>query len=331
MINSISELRKLLLNDIQKYQKICLLTHKNPDGDGLCACLALQELLTEQNIPCTIILEESPPAFLNFLDVTHKVQVYSTTDAVTHPLVLIIDCKDRERIGSCAPIADAAEKVFAIDHHEGETDVETYQVYNDPSRVSTGAIVYDLFRNEIDTLPLTSRLYVADNLYVTILNDTNNFTNNNTDERVFIFAADLCRLGINPAMIHKKFLSSRPASYFRFVGQALSTLETYHNDNILFFHCTKQMLSENNLGDDATSKITDWVKSVENVKVIVFFRELETPDNAYRLSLRSPNINVNKIAVRFNGGGHIAASGCEIKGTLKEVKAIILQLLSAEL
>ncbi len=54
IINKLSEIKKILIEDVNNYSKIALLTHKNPDGDGFPACLALQEILNQQNIKSDI-------------------------------------------------------------------------------------------------------------------------------------------------------------------------------------------------------------------------------------------------------------------------------------
>ena len=68
IINKLSDIKKILIEDVNNYSKIALLTHKNPDGDGFPACLALQEFLKQQSIKSDIILEEEPPEIYDFLD-----------------------------------------------------------------------------------------------------------------------------------------------------------------------------------------------------------------------------------------------------------------------
>lgn len=124
-------------------------------------------------------------------------------------------------------------------------------------------------------------------------------------------------------------MSSRTASEMRLVGLVLATVETLENDRILFMHSTQQMLKDNGLTNEATSNLTRLVQNVKGVETTVYFREEETEQ--YRLSLRSKTLNVHEIAVKYNGGGHLQASGCFMSGTLAEVKAIIIkEILAAQ-
>ena len=128
---------------------------------------------------------------------------------------------------------------------------------------------------------------------------------------------------INPGRITELFLLNKPANELRFAGEVLSTIETFDNDQILFMHSTVDMLKRNRVGHEGNSKLTRWVKGTHNVKVAVLYHQVVK--NRFRISLRSNYINVNKIAVKYGGGGHIKASGCEMKGSLEELKNTLLE------
>ena len=60
ILDKLSQIKSILNKTVNEYTKIAILTHKNPDGDGFPACLALQEILRQQNIKSDVILEEDP-------------------------------------------------------------------------------------------------------------------------------------------------------------------------------------------------------------------------------------------------------------------------------
>ncbi len=320
-----NELRSVILSAIREYESICLLTHKNPDGDGLSTCLVLREIFSSYQKEVDIVLETKAPDSLDFLAAKERTVIYH--EKQSYPLIIIVDCHSRSRLGKCAPLLDKAELVIAVDHHENNdngspSEREADLIYNDPETVSAGAIIFQAFKKEIDSFPAEKQKEAAAALYVTIINDTNNFTNKNTDSSVFQICAELCRMDIEPDEITKTFLFSKPADYFRFIGQTLATIETAEQGKVLFFHSTGKMLSENNLQADATSKVTSWLKRPQGVEVIVYFREIAA--DRYRLSLRSETIDVNNIAHKYKGGGHLNAAGCEIRGKLAEIQSSVL-------
>jgi len=64
--------------------------------------------------------------------------------------------------------------------------------------------------------------------------------------------------------------------------------------------------------------------------VALLFREI-TPQK-HRVSLRSRGfVDVARIAGQFQGGGHPAASGCTVEGSLSEVKNQVLEVIKAAL
>ena len=109
----------------------------------------------------------------------------------------------------------------------------------------------------------------------------------------------------------------------RFVGEILASIDTWENGKILFITSTIDMLKRNKLGQDENSKITRFVKGTKGVLCTIFLQEVNK--DRYRISLRSNHINVNKIAVKFGGGGHIKASGCEMRDNEANLKKIFVE------
>ena len=319
-INTIPELKKILLEAVAKYSSIGLVTHKNPDGDGFCAALALQEILKKYEKNAEIVLEEIAPAVYDYLDGRKRSLVFSAEQQFD--LLILIDCHEADRVGKCQPLIPEAKQIIAIDHHIQNHLIPEASTFIDPKIVSAGVIIYQTLQNEIETLSKKSKKFVADAVYTTIINDSDNFLNSNVNDETYRVCAQLMNLGLIPGQITKKFLFTFGAAEMKFIGETLSTIETYADDRILFLHSTLEMLSRNNLTSQATEKMTRWVKGIKNNEIVVYFQEIET--KKFRLSLRSENIDVYEIARHFGGGGHQKASGCKISGTLAEVKKKIL-------
>jgi len=217
-----------------------------------------------------------------------------------------------------------AEKVFVLDHHEVHDDmIDCDCSWIESHAVCTGWMLQEMFRDIIDKMSEEDKLFVGMCLYTTLLNDTNNFTNANTDKHAYELASSILNYGVIPHLVYRLFMLSRTPAEMKLVGQVLSTIENYDEGRILFMHSTNAMLAENDLDKEATSNLTRWVQNLKGVETIVYYREEEA--NLYRLSLRSKIINVHAIAVKYNGGGHLQASGCNIKGSLPELKKLMLE------
>ena len=319
-IKTIAELGSLLKTAFESYSSVGIITHKNPDGDGIGSALAMQEILNARNIKADIILERELSPLYDFLSGQERTVIL--TDDLKFDLLIILDCHEIDRIGECFQLISKAKQVIIIDHHLENKLIEPSLSFISYEYASVGAIVYLTFKNEIKDLPDRSRKFIADSIYTTILNDSDNFLNANTDGLTFSICSKLMRYDLIPGQITETFLLSESAEQMRFVGEALTTIETFEQGKILFFHSTLDMLKRNNLRSEANDKMTRWVKGTKNVRVVVYFQELER--HKYRLSFRSNFLNVNMIAVKFEGGGHKRASGCRMFGSLEEIKVIIL-------
>jgi phosphoesterase RecJ-like protein len=67
-------------------------------------------------------------------------------------------------------------------------------------------------------------------------------------------------------------------------------------------------------------------RKVKGIEAAVFFRQDDI--KSFKLSLRSKGkVDVEKIAKSFGGGGHAAAAGCKINGSLREVQGKVFKAL----
>ncbi|MDD3049916.1 MAG: bifunctional oligoribonuclease/PAP phosphatase NrnA [Candidatus Cloacimonetes bacterium] len=311
-----SNLEKILIEQVSSAGSVGLVTHKDPDGDGLPACLMLKKILNCYGVQSSVILERDLSDKYDFLSAREIVEVFQ--ENMHFELLILLDCHESERIGRCSPLVTKAKEVIAIDHHPSNNLIKSSYNYIDADVVSTGVLLYELFRDKISEMIPQDRKYCAEVVYTTILNDTDNFINRNTDCMTFKVCSELMNLGLIPGEVAFHFLYSRSASEMKLLGEVLSTIRIYEEGQIVFIHSTLEMLERNHLGLESTSKIIGWLKGLKNVKITAYFRE--DSFNKYKLSLRSNYINVNKIARIYGGGGHDKAAGCEMEGNLESIQ-----------
>jgi len=325
------KLKQTIMAQIMAAESIAITTHINPDGDGFCAALALQRILQCLNRNSTIWMDNDDLSRYAFLDDGQPTDVrsFATAQSVqNYDLAFVLDCNSYDRIGARRQLLDNAKNTVMLDHHVVEHNpIEADISLIETHYVSVGAILFALFKTEIISQKGKHKIYTGNCLYTTILNDTNNYANANTDAAVFALASELTELGIKPYQLYKEFFLNHSAEEMRYVGQTLATIELHHNRKVLFMHSTLQMSIENNIDPESVMNITRWVQGVAGLDAIVYFREEEP--GRYKLSLRSTKLDVNRIAVNYGGGGHIKASGCTIASSLPEIKARLLQELSA--
>ena len=75
--------------------------------------------------------------------------------------------------------------------------------------------------------------------------------------------------------------------------------------------------------DDAD--LINFLSTIENVYIVMIF--VEQKHGLVKVSWRAiPGLDVSQIAVKFDGGGHPAASGATVHGTLDDVQQKVIQV-----
>ena len=134
-------------------------------------------------------------------------------------------------------------------------------------------------------------------------------------------AADLMEKGADLPTIYQKTLLSRSIAELRYWGQGLINIR--YEDGLLWTTLTlddriKAAYPEN---DDAD--LINLLSSAADFLIVVLF--IEQADGKVKVSWRSAEgIDVSQVAFEFGGGGHAAAAGADIIGSLDKVVELVL-------
>ena len=162
---------------------------------------------------------------------------------------------------------------------------------------------------------------VAACLLTGILGDTIGFRTTNMSPDALRIAADLMEKGADLPTIYQKTLLSRSIAELRYWGQGLINIR--NEDGLLWTTLTlddriKAAYPEN---DDAD--LINLLSSAADFFVVVLF--IEQADGRVKVSWRSTEgIDVSQVAFEFGGGGHAAAAGADIVGSLDKVVELVL-------
>lgn len=324
-----TELKRQILEHLRPEYSIAIMSHVEPDGDGFAACIALQKYFRARGFESEIVID--PDSHLErFSFIMNDVVLREYVPGLKYDLVFVLDCNSYIRIAEREQLVRSAKHGILIDHHVPENGViKTDFSFVDTSAVSVGAILWKAIGAEILQLSPEQRIPIAESLYVTILNDTNNFVNANTSAEVFAISSELTECGISPSQLYKAYFLNHEPLELRYIGEVLSTIELHGDDRILWMNSSLDMQRRNDLTADSIMNITRWVQGVRGVLAIAYLRE--EISGTYKLSLRSPVLDVNAVASSFGGGGHRSASGATIHGELHQIKAELLAKLGAAL
>ena len=237
-------------------------------------------------------------------------------------LVVVDTTTSEKRIGDVARLIGPATKTLVIDHHV-DSDEESDVRVIDTDASSASELIYSLINWYGSNSGFTPE--IATCLYAGIVFDTKLFKHSHP-ERALRAAAELVTHGADPQQIAENMFSHQTYQTVKTLGYALSNLTLHENGQI----CTLYVDHKTHAMNGDLDGVVDHAMSIDGVEVALFFKEQEPGQQ--RVSLRSRGkVDVNRIARQFDGGGHIRASGCEIKGSVDEVQARLLSVVREQL
>ncbi len=311
MLTRISEI-------IADCRNFLITSHVRPDGDAIGSELALYLALRGLGKKVSVYNQDGVPETYRFLPGAGAVsRDFGRTD--DYDALFVLDCSDLDRIGKSSEKLTAIKYVISIDHHITNGDFSDICIL-DPRASSTGELVYKLIRElRADVTP-----EIATNLYTAILTDTGSFHYSNTGSESLTIAGELVGAGADPSHIAEQIFESNPPAKIRLFTRAVQTLELQWDGRIGSIFVSREMLGGANATLEHTENFVDFVRAIKGVEVALFFTEME--ENKYKISMRSKGrINVEKIAVKYGGGGHVNAAACRISGDLEYVRKLIIQ------
>jgi phosphoesterase RecJ-like protein len=140
--------------------------------------------------------------------------------------------------------------------------------------------------------------------------------------RAMRVSADLMDAGAELPDLYRRSLSERSYEAARYWGMGLGKLQ--REDSLVWATLTTadRKAVEYPGRDDAD--LINVLSSIKDANVALVF--VEQNHNRVKVSWRAqPGFDVSQVALSFGGGGHKAASGAEVEGTLAEVQEKVLK------
>lgn len=296
-----------------------LATHRQPDGDGLGAMLALAQVLREMGKRFVVHAPEPAPRQLGFLPGLERLTSRGPEGC---EVAIVLDCSDLSRVGPVEAELARHPLVINIDHHQTGGGFGHLRLV-DAASCATGEIVHRL----ISAIPWPLGPEAALNLYVAVAADTGNFANAGTDRRAFELAAELVGLGVRPVEVARRLFDDYSLPRLKLLGLALSGLESLQEGRLALLSVTRHTLAAAGAVLEDVAGLMNQVSSMAGADVAALLTET---GEAVEVSLRSRNgLNVAAVAEKLGGGGHPNAAGFRLEAPLPEVRRRLLAALAA--
>lgn len=320
-----------LARRILNAQSIVLTTHRNCDGDGLGAQLALFFALRKLHKNVSVINVDATPKKYRYLQPDRWIQYFDSNKKLPEKvdLVLVFDTNDERLL---EPLHSALQplgpKVIFLDHHPvlSQGPKPSSESFIDVSAASTGELAYRL----IQALQIKIDHDIARALYTSITFDTQLYRFIRNSPNSHLIAAELLRYNVNPEEVHRHLFGDQTVHKMAFLAKALGQIEYFCENRLAVLKVKDQDLLQHHLEYDESRDVIDMIMTIDTVECAAMFRE-DAPKE-FKVSLRSKGqVEVLSIAESIGGGGHLFAAGAHYRGSYDELKRKVVEALSRSL
>ena len=323
--NTIKEILELIKNS----QYIAITGHIRPDGDCYGSVLGFYNYIRDNKKSfkkvkeCDLFLKSNEVA-----DEFYNASLLKQANMFTvrnYDLLICFDASATDRIENYSLLEGHSEVVLNIDHHRTNTYYGDYNYVRELSSVCE--VLFDFFEEE----KISS--VVAKCLYYGILTDTGGFRFSMTTRRTMELAGLCMEIGhLDTEGIINRAFNVKTPEFNKLLGMALINTEYYalptipdcpvNNNAIAYVFIDKDMLKSLGYLKPEYARIENIPAILKStLDCIVSVTVVELSDNKFRISLRChKKLDVAAIAEEFNGGGHTAAAGLDLKVDKKKPK-----------
>ena len=292
-------------------EDVLILTHRRPDGDTIgCACALCLALRQLGKTAWVLPNEDAHGLFTPYFE-----GVLAPAEFVPQFVVSVDTAALGMLPGSGQAYADRID--LAIDHHPSQ-EFFARETCLEADSAACGEIVYDILRQ---LTPLTPEMALP--LYVAISTDTGCFVYSNTTPRSHRIAAQLMDCGIDVAPVNKALFRTKSAVRLAMEARMVADMERFDAGRVVVMQIPLSLRQEMHATDADIEELSALAAQVEGTDCGVTLRELRP--GTVKLSLRTgPRVNATEVCRLLGGGGHAAAAGATVSGTMAQAKSAVL-------
>jgi phosphoesterase RecJ-like protein len=270
------------------------------------------------------------PPNLAFIDPRHRIRTLgedidaSQLQAVE--VLMILDTSAFVQLGDMAEVVrtTSAKKVL-MDHHVNE-DALGAELFKDTAAEATGRLVLDAA--EQLGVPLTAA--TAKVLYAAIATDTGWFRFGSTTAVTYRAAARLVEAGARPQEIFRELYEQDTLGRVRLRGVVLERFESERDGRLVHTYVRQDDFARTGALPSDTEDAINMGLAIAGTQMAVIL--VEQAKGGFKVSFRSRcHVNCSAVAEQFGGGGHKAAAGAFVPGTLEEAQTKVLDAVRAAL
>jgi bifunctional oligoribonuclease and PAP phosphatase NrnA len=308
---------------IRAHQRFLLVSHIRPDCDALGSELGMAAILEALGKSVRIVNGHPTPPNLAFIDPAKRIEVIGQTvqpaDLAEIDVLMILDTSAWAQLGPMSDFIRAFPgKKIVVDHHVSEDDIGA-EPFKDVSAEATGRLVVDA----AEALGVRLTPEMATPLFAAVATDTGWFRFASASANTYRCAAKLIDAGASPAGIYAALYEQDTLGRMKLRGLILSRIQSEMEGRLAHTYVLKDDFTATKSLPSDTEDMVNFALAIAGTQVAVILVEQQT--GGFKISFRSRSkVDCSALAERFGGGGHKAAAGAFMKGSLAEVQPVVL-------
>lgn len=291
---------KQIIKKIKEYDNIVIARHIGPDPDALASEIALRDSIKLTYPNKNVYAVGNSVSKFKYFGELDRID----DSLLTKPLLIILDVPNKARIDGVN--YDLYDYVIRIDHHPNVEEIANLEMVNDFAS-STCELIVELIKNS--KLKMTES--IASNLFLGIVADSDRFLLSYTTPNTFKTVTMLIEeYNLNISKLYKN-LYTRPLNEVKF--QSYITLNMIVTENNFgYIKLDKHIMDEFGVDSSAASNMINNFNFIKELYAWAF-SSYDEKNDLYKINIRSRGPIINTVASKYNGGGHMFASGARIK------------------
>ncbi|MBD9224112.1 MAG: phosphoesterase RecJ domain-containing protein [Clostridiales bacterium] len=297
---------------LRQMNNVLLLTHVRPDGDTIGSAAALCQALRDMGKTAYLLYNpEITDTYAPYAEPYWASEGFVPEHIVSADIAALNLLPD-----NAAAYASRVE--LTIDHH-GSQGFFAAETCLDADAAACGEIIYRVIRELTAVTPAIALL-----LYVAISTDTGCFVYANTTADTHRIAAELLETGIDVGPVNKVLFRTKSKTRLAMEARMVADMELYDGDRVVVMSIPLSLRQELHATEADIEELSSLAALVEGTDCGITLRELKP--GRVKLSLRTgPRVDACAVCQRLGGGGHTAAAGATVDGTLEDAKALTLK------
>ena len=308
---------------IHSNDRFLLTSHIRPDCDALGSELGMAGVLEALGKEVIIVNGQETPPNLAFIDPDQKIKTLgvdvSETDLADVDVLMILDTSAWAQLGPMSNvIRSTTARKIVVDHHVSEDKLEA-EPFKDTTAEATGRLVQDAARHL--NVQLTPQ--IATSLYAAIATDTGWFRFPSVTPGTYQAVAELQDAGANPTKIYADLYEQDSIGRVRLRGLILARVQSEMDGRLVHTYVLKEDFERAGALPSDTEDVINMALAIAGTEFAVIV--VEQLSGGCKISFRSRcDVQCNRLAEQFGGGGHKAAAGAFIQATQQAAMTQVL-------